>query len=279
MNLFRLLNRLPRLKRWPLKCAILAAAVFLICFPRMTLFTRHVYRWRNPNTLIEPQAAALQPLLEELRLRMSPELSAVEALSTVEQFVYEKIAYKYDWINWGNTDYIPTVTEAVEAGQEDCDGRAVVAASLLRNFGFQADLVTDFTHVWVRTEHGDTMSPGDQTAIQAKDEGLAVQPDAALRLPGALAHGVAVFYLHRELIIVLVLWLMLVRPGRSRRRNALALVLLIGGLMLLRAGGANWRVPIVWVQWVGIAAIAAAFMATSALWQPDNGTTNPQLSG
>jgi len=167
MNLFRLLNRLPRLKRWPLKCAILAAAVFLICFPRMTLFTRHVYRWRNPNTLIEPQAAALQPLLEELRLRMSPELSAVEALSTVEQFVYEKIAYKYDWINWGNTDYIPTVTEAVEAGQEDCDGRAVVAASLLRNFGFQADLVTDFTHVWVRTEHGDTMSPGDQTAIQA----------------------------------------------------------------------------------------------------------------
>ena len=274
MRLFSALNRLPFFTRWPLKGGILVATVFFVCFPNVAQFVRHVQRWRNPNALVEPDAAALAPLAAELRERLSPDQSPADALRVVQALVYEKIEYEWDWVNWGNVDYIPTVTEAILKGREDCDGQAVVAASLLRRLGYQADLVTDFSHVWVRTEYGDTMSPGTQTAIVAQDGGLSIQPDALLQLPGALGFGLSVFYLDRELVIVLAIWLMMIRPGRKWWRNALALGMLVGGLMLIRKGGAGWTVPYVGAEPSGVAVMVLAWVVASSLWQTDRGAVS-----
>ncbi len=236
----------------------------LACFPDVPRLVRHVYRWLDPNRLIAPDAAVLQPWAEELAPQLAGDIQPREALKKIEAFVYRKLPYQYDWLNWSNADYIPTVEEALARGREDCDGRAVVAASLLSRFGYPATLVTDYAHVWVRTAHGDTMSPGKQSAVVAEHGGIRISLAQLAQLPHAMGYGVSVFFLYRELIIVLAAWLLILRPGGAWWRNVLALALMVGGLLLIRAGG-DWKEPTIALEWLGILAFAAALVAASTL--------------
>lgn len=59
-------------------------------------------------------------------------------LEEIEKFVYEKNKSAWDWEVWGNVNYIPTVEEAIASGREDCDGQAIVGASMLREYGYDA---------------------------------------------------------------------------------------------------------------------------------------------
>lgn len=250
-HLLTLINR-PRLPiRWPFKGLIFALAVFVVCFPSPFQFIRHVERWRAPDHLIEPNAPALQPWFEEIQSRLTTPRNSKEDLHQVEAFVYEKLPYAYDWDLWGNADYIPTVAEALQAGREDCDGRAVVAASLLARMGYKPRLVTDFGHVWVWTEQGETMSPGQSIAVVAEEGGkLALQPSALADLFQAAALGLRIFNPYRELILAVILWLLLLGGPRIRFMAGvqLALILLafgvihlgrVGGYSALRLGGAS----------------------------------------
>ena len=247
--------------RWrlPMKWAIFALTCLTVCFPYPGRLVRHIRHWTDPNALIQPDAPALQPLVEELRPRLSGPLTPKEALRRVEHFVYERIPYEWDWNTWGTADYLPTVTEAIVMGKEDCDGRAVIAASLLRNFGFEAQLVADFTHMWVKTDRGETMAPGKRKAIVAMEDGLHFDPSALADLPKALALGVAVFPLARELIILGVLWwLLLRRVGVGSSLGSLGLFLF--GLFLLRAVGKPYLDTPSWLTWLGLAGLTAGFV-------------------
>lgn len=238
--------------RLPVKWILFGATVFLVCFPYPSRFVDHVKHWRDPNALIEPDAAVIQPMLEELRPLLADDPLPREALQRVERFVYQKIPYAWDWVTWGTVDYLPTVTEAVEMGREDCDGRAVVAASLLQNLGFEAQIVTDFTHVWVKTDKGEIMGPRKRKVITATKDGLRIQWSAIAELPKGLAYGTAVFPLGREMIIVFVLWLLLIPSNGRFVRSVLGLGALLLGLLALRAGGHDFRNPVVWMQWGGV---------------------------
>jgi len=238
--------------RWPMKCAVLAMTVLMVCFPNPRLLLRHIQHYSNPNALIEPNAKSIEPWVQELAPMLSDDIEPREALKRVERFVYDKVPYEWDWNTWGTADYLPTVDEVVAMGKEDCDGRAVVAASLLRRFGFQADLVNDFAHVWVRTEYGDTMSPGKKPVLVTTDDGLIIDWSALTQLPRAAAYGVAVFPLGRELVILSMAWLLLLPIQGRAVYNLTGLVLLVGGLMLLRAGGSDYRQPSNWTQTVGL---------------------------
>ena len=187
-----------------MKCAVFAMTVLLVCFPNPRRLMRHIQHYRDPSALIEPNAKSIEPWVQELAPKLSDDIEPREALKRVERFVYDKVPYEWDWNTWGTADYLPTVDEVVAMGKEDCDGRAVVAASLLRRFGFKADLVNDFAHVWVRTEHGDTMSPGKKPVIVTTDDGVVIDWSALTQLPSAMAYGVAVFPLGRELVILAV---------------------------------------------------------------------------
>jgi len=256
------LNNLRWYARLPCKWLIFALVVFLVCFPYPRLTYRHFSRWRDPNALIEPHAAALQPWVDELKASLPPDLPPQNTLRRVEKFVYDKVPYEWDWNTWGLSDYLPTVTETVERAKEDCDGRAVVAASLLSNLGFHPRIVTDFAHVWVQTEHGDTMGPGRKKAVVATEKGLNFNWRALTELPRALAFGISVFPWPRQLIVLVVAWWLLLRRSHGVLGGICALAGLTTGFFLLRAGGPEYAKPIVWMQLLGVLTVLGGVAAS-----------------
>lgn len=255
------LNTLRWYARLPIKWAVLGLTVLAVCFPYPGLLVRHLQHYQDTNALIEPDAPALQPLVEELRSRLSDDLKPRDALKRVEQFVYEKIPYEWDWNTWGMADYLPTVTEVIEMGKEDCDGRAVLAASLLRRFGFNARLVNNFSHMWVRTDQGETMMPGAKPVIISTDEGTQFHLEGLTELPRGFAYGVAVFPLLRELIILGVMWLLLLRRGGGILTSVVGLALFLAGLLLVRAGSKEYGDPTTWMQLLGLTGLTAGAAA------------------
>ncbi|MFQ5462333.1 MAG: hypothetical protein ACE5E5_06860 [Phycisphaerae bacterium] len=253
MKTLLLLNRFRWYQRWPLKAAVFGLTVLAVCFPHPGVLVRHIRHWQDPNALIDADSPALAPLIAELEPKMAAPMEPAQALKTVEQFVYKKIPYEWDWNTWGTADYMPTVEEAISMGREDCDGRAVVAASLLTRFGFESQIVTDFSHCWVKTDRGDTMAPGSPNAIVGEHGGLRVNYAALAELPRALAYGIAVFPFGREMIIVLVGWYLMLRSRGGKVCGLCALVFMVNGLLLLRAGGREYLHPSWLLQWAGLA--------------------------
>ncbi len=257
--------------RWPIKWAVVAATFFLICFPDPFLFARHLRHWQDPNAMINPDLPALAPWVEEVRGLINPESSPKKALKTVEKFVYKKVPYEWDWNTWGSADYLPTLAEVIEKGREDCDGQAVAAASILKSLGYKAELVTDFAHVWVKTDKGETMHPGKKTSIAATEKGFSINWNAVVdTLPKSLAWSVAPFPLGRELILLVIAWLMLLRPNVSWRWRLVCFWVVLSGLLFLRAGGHSFRDPNVALQWWGIAHLVAGAVTLFVLGRRGN---------
>jgi hypothetical protein len=252
------MNAWPWYARLPTKWTVFALTVLVVCFPYPTRLREHLRHWRDPNALVEPDAPTLQPLVDELRSELGGNSPSPETMRTVERFVLRRIPYEWDWNTWGMADYLPTVAEVLEKGREDCDGRAVVAASLLRSCGFEATIVTDFAHVWVKTDHGEAMGPGKRKAVIATEKGLQIQFRALTELPRALAYGIAVFPLIRELIVIGVAWLLLLRPGSGVGACVIMLAALNAGLSCLRWGGADYLHPVLSLQWLGVAMMLAS---------------------
>ncbi len=247
--------------RWPAKVLAGVTAVTAVLFPYPDRLATHVERWQQPNILIEPDHPKITELVAEIEPALEADLQPPQILRKVERFVYKKVPYAWDWDTWGTVDYIPTVSEVFEQAREDCDGRAVIAASMLRKLGYEAELVTNFTHVWVKTNKGETMSPGKTKVIVATDQGLKVDANNLFaNISKAAGYGVAVFPLGRELILALVLWWLSLRPGGGMFASFVALVLLINALLFIRIGSADHKAPDQLIQLAGLANFVLAML-------------------
>ncbi|NOT00513.1 MAG: transglutaminase domain-containing protein [Phycisphaerales bacterium] len=267
----------PRWRR-PIKAAIVALTVFLICWPYPSRLILHLRHCRDLNALIEPDAPGLSPYFDELRPKLVDVDAGQDALKIVEKFVYQKVPYAWDWDNWGVVDYLPTVDEVLTAGREDCDGRAVLAASLLRGLGYQADLVTDAVHMWVKTDRGETMSPGAMgTFVESSDAGVVIRWQALTNIPKAFAYGIAVFPLIRELIVVAVIWILTLRRRIRWRVIGLALLVFVDGLLILRLAGSNPWNPNAAGQWFATANLLFALFLLHRAGRGSS-TTTPAAS-
>ncbi|MEK6644221.1 MAG: hypothetical protein AABZ08_09945 [Planctomycetota bacterium] len=272
-----------RWSRWyvriPSKVAIFLCVVLFVCFPYPKQLIRNVEHLRNMQAMIEPNAPELVPWEAELRKRLArrassqpnePHIAPRGVQQEVERFVLEKVMYEWDWNLWGSADYMPTVHEMFEKAKEfggqvkeDCDGRAVMAASLLRRLGYQATMVTDLRHVWVTTPEGEWMGPGGEKTMVATSQGTQVNwGSAASNFAIGLSYGIAVFPFTREFIILVTLFVLLLR-GWSHWGWALAgLVFMVQGLLFMRLGffapAAVAREVSSWPTWVGLFHVVGA---------------------
>ena len=227
--------------RWPLKLGLFAIVVAGVLWPYPWLLPTWVSRLRNMNGLIDPAHPGLAAVETDTRKLLTPTSTAREALAAAQEVVLCRLPYAWDWDTWGVFDYWPTVDEALRQGREDCDGRAVVAASLLQRMGYEATLVTDVLHVWVETPQGATMSPtSTERTLSSDDKGgtrIVITPGLARNVGRGLAYGIAAFPLGREVIILAALVLLTVHPWLSWWRFAVGCVLIAGALVLLRTAG------------------------------------------
>lgn len=246
MSAWRRFHRWNPIFRWPLKLVGFAALALLILFPRVWLVPTLLERVQDLDKLIEPDLPALAPLEADLRAKLEAEpnsLQPAEMLNQVEAIVYEHVPYSWDWITWGNMEYLPTTAEVLAQGREDCDGRAVVAAALLRRMGHDAWLETDLLHMWVGTPEGETMSPtsnaktlvggkADETGARATNWEFTAESGPVLAR--GFAYGVVVFPLLREVMLLAALALVSMHPWANRWRILSGVLLLWIGLDLAR---------------------------------------------
>lgn len=250
----------PRRYRWPLKCALFLTVAALTVYPRLDYLPTWLGRITDMNSVLDPQHAGLAPLEADVRAAAEARhvTAAAGLLPIVQQVVQQHVPYAFDWDTWGVMDYLPTVAETLALGREDCDGRAVVAASLLRRMGVDAWLVSDFLHTWVATRAGQTMSPRDseQTLVATPHGTTArVSPAMLQNLANGFAFGVTVFPLPREIVLVATLALLALQPRSPLARRVVGVLLLFGALAVVRTLGARpaggGEVAQVWV-WTGV---------------------------
>lgn len=228
--------------RWILKTGIFAIVLVLVLFPKFWWLPTWFSRLSDMNRVLDPNHPWLAQLETEVRARLKPEATSHDTRRAVEAVVYHHIPYAFDWDTWGVMDWLPTVDEVYHAGREDCDGVAVVAASLLRRMGQDAFLVCDLKHVWVATPQEELMSPGAGAhTMVATPEGTRARLDVSLlaNVGRGLAYGIAVFPLVREMILVATLALLAWNPRSGAGRLVVGAGLLGGALACWRWSGAS----------------------------------------
>ena len=266
------MHRWPRRVRWPLKAAFLALTVCLALYPKVWLIPTWLVRLRDLNSVLDPNYPALAPLEARVVAEVGPDAPLTAVLTPVERAVYERIPYAFDWDTWGVMDYIPTVAEVFAKGRDDCGGRAVVAASLLRRMGYQAWVVCDLKHIWVvaRDEKAavpadrELMGPGaGEKTLSGAPGGPGTQLKLTLAALGNLArgatYGVAVFPFGRELVILAALCIVAMQPRSSILRRIGGCAVLAMALLLLRFSGASANTLAAHPArvWIGLAAVVA----------------------
>lgn len=222
------------------KTVVFGVATLLILFPHPSLILVLFDRLQHLDSLVDPTHPKLAELEAEVRKQMPPNTSARGALPYAEQVVYQFVPYKNDWETRGVMEHIPTVGEVFEKGADDCDGRAVISASLLRRMGYDAHLVTDLLHMWVQTPEGETMSPTSDThVLVSTPQGTKInlQPSMIVTWARGWSYGVAVFPLPREVGILGLLALVTMQPWSSFWRRVSGVLLFAVGLMLVREQG------------------------------------------
>jgi len=254
--------------RVPVKIVIFAAVFLLVLFPRPWLLVRHVDRVRHLDRLIEPNAPGLEALGRQLQTSLPAGLTNRQIHRRVEEFVHKTIPYDWDWNTWGVADYIPTVSELLEMRREDCDGRAVLAASLLRQLGQKSYLATDLRHVWVGVERDELMGPGGRKTAISTPTGTRFDWRTVENVPRTLAFGTAVFPLPRELIVLATMVLLLAHPKMRVRWLVSGTALLLAALVFLRLGvdvipGFRGYSERIWSSWLGL---IVAILGVAWLW-------------
>lgn len=242
MNLWHVLHRVPWVLRWPLKWLLLAGVVTLMLYPKFWMIPSVVRHLQDPESLIEPNHPRIAQLAADERIRAARVADDGDLLLTVQVVVDEHVPYAFDWETWGVAEYTPTLDELFARGQEDCDGKAVVAASLLRHLGVDAWLVCDLQHVWVDTPLGETMSPGQgEPTVAQTAPGETPKATWNLEMIANATRGtrfaMRVYPLWRLVVMVLALWFVTAHPHSSATRRALGGGLMLVGLALIRDAG------------------------------------------
>lgn len=270
MNVWRRFHARPWWLRAPAKAFFFVLVTALVLYPKFWLIPTWLERLRDMNSVIDPTSEHLAPLEAEVRAALPPGAESESIRRLVEQTVLIHVPYAWDWDTWGVMDWLPTVDEVFAHGKDDCDGRAVVAASLLRRLGVEANLVSDVLHVWVVTPQGELMQPtSSERTLVSGPQGteLNITPGVIRNLGRGLSYGVAAFPFERGVMILAALSAVLIHPWSSFwRRVAGVLLLWIACTTIRQVGmaaslqGGMLEAAQTWAGWV-VALVGALTLA------------------
>lgn len=240
MRAWRRLHAVAWYIRVPIKLAAFLVVLAVVLYPDPRLLVSWIQRIRDMNSVVDPTHPGLDPFVADVKRRVGVDPPPDELLKAVQDVVHERIPYAWDWETWGVMDFLPTVDEALRMGREDCDGRAVVAASVLRRMDYRAELVSDILHVWVETPEGRTMNPTSTERTLVGESGstrLTITPGLLRNLLRGFAYGVGAFPLVREIVILVAIFVLSLHPRLSFWRAVCGGLLFWIALMTVRSVG------------------------------------------
>ena len=135
-------------KKLLLRVLLVFMITLFALYPSPSCLARQMIRVRDPRSLVEPKSRLIEDLCAERKI-------SFKELNEIEPLIYRVLPYRFDYFSWLAADYWSTADEALKKGFEDCDGRAIVACSLLRSLGYEAYVVMGLDHAWVRVVFGD----------------------------------------------------------------------------------------------------------------------------
>jgi len=138
-------DRMILIRRIKASCWTLGILILLL-FPAFWLIPQQIsVRYNRQETLITPTIEGVDDLADEL-LADNPTFGTknfTEKAIIVSGFTISKINWKLDYETYGMAGHVATPAEVIARGEDDCQGQAVVLASLLLNPKI------NFTYVWV----------------------------------------------------------------------------------------------------------------------------------
>ncbi|MBI5800028.1 MAG: transglutaminase domain-containing protein [Verrucomicrobia bacterium] len=254
------------LKRSSLKLLLFAAVVLFALYPNPVLLVRQISHLLDMESLIQPDLPAMPEINRDIDQLLATNTPALTEFKAVERFVYRNVPYQYDWHGWWNLDYWPTAAEVWERKREDCDGRAVLAASILRARGHaDARLVANLQHVWVAAGTNELMGPMIDKNFRREGGKTILTFPAMKTLLDSLAMTCK-FPAWRVVLLLLTLLALVFHPALDAGRFAtLCAVMLAGYAVFLDwcvrrtdrdAAGFDWNFPVAAVLIIGSLAFA-----------------------
>ncbi len=226
--------------RFVVKCFLFVLVLVVVLFPHPVLFVRHIDHFRHHDALIQPDLPAMPDINAEINKTLPTNATPKQEFAAVERYVYKTIKYQYDWYNWGNLDYWPTAAEVWERKREDCDGRAVLAASILRSRGYKdARLVANLNHVWVQVDGQEIMGPQPEKNLRREGDKIVVTLPGMATLLDTFAQ-LSAFPALRSLIIILTATLLMYHPCRHKGGFCFVAALASAGFLFLYEWSSLW---------------------------------------
>lgn len=241
------------LLRLLLRFGLLLAVIYLCCFPNPLIPLSNLHRIRNLPSITDPDQTYAQKWITLFDRAVPPDTPAASLPEAVQQFVYQNIPYAWDWDTYGAADHWPTLDELWYIRADDCDGRAILAATLLRSRGLDVHFLSDAQHVWLSTPEGECMHPG-RGRRQVDAQGVAQSNRiAGLDLLRAASFGMHVFPAGRQAIWVLAAIVLFGLHGPWWARVVGTGVLAGGYTAAAYSAGAESRDLWLLLGWAGIA--------------------------
>lgn len=220
--------------RWLVKLTLFGGVVLFALYPHPVRLAVHLQHLSHIESLIQPALPELAAINREIDAKLPAGGTRQQEFKAVERYVYDHIRYEYDWFNWGNLDYWPTAREVLDRKREDCDGQAVLAASILRARGFKtATVVANLQHVWVTVDKTELMGPQpDKNFRRVGGKVVVTLPQWRTWL--ASAAMICKFPSVRALLILFTALVLAYHPCRNLTGLfALSVVALVGFVLLL----------------------------------------------
>ncbi|MBM3830838.1 MAG: transglutaminase domain-containing protein [Verrucomicrobia bacterium] len=254
------------LKRASLKLALLAAVVLFALYPNPVLLIRQVNHLLDMEQLIQPNLTAMPEINREIDRLIETNTPALTEFKAVERFVYRRIPYQYDWHGWANLDYWPSAAEVWERKREDCDGRAVLAASILRARGHaDARLVANLQHVWVAVGTNELMGPMADKNFRREGGKTIVTFPTLKTLLDSLAMTCK-FPAWRVVLMLVTLLALVFHPATNNGRLMMLCAVMLAGYTVFLdwcvrrldrdSAGFDWNLPVAAALIVGALAFA-----------------------
>ncbi len=138
-------------------------AIFLLTFGgsiNPLALKEQFHRRIHPYTLLEPN----NPKISEFNIKFEnilqvdrdrtgmaeyAEKPRIYEIKLIEAFILSRVEWVSDFIQYLTVDHLATPNEVLTSMKDDCDGRAILAGSLLLHRGYNAWIFVSWFHWWV----------------------------------------------------------------------------------------------------------------------------------